>query len=53
MRNKPKVKPGTAAVYAALIAGSAIMLIPFLWMILTSFKTYKETITLPIIWLPQ
>lgn len=53
MRNKPKVKPAQIAVYAALIAGSAIMLIPFLWMILTSFKTYKETITLPIIWLPS
>lgn len=53
MRKGLKIKPGQAGIYLALITGSAIMLIPFLWMILTSFKTYKETITLPVIWLPS
>lgn len=39
-------------VYVILILGSVLMVIPFLWMILTSFKTYKEVIALPIQWFP-
>ncbi len=29
------------------------MLIPFIWMILTSFKTYQESVALPIVWWPS
>lgn len=36
-----------------LAAGAVIMTIPFLWMVLTSFKTYPETLKVPIQWLPD
>ena len=32
---------------------AAFVLLPFVWMILTSFKTYKETIKVPLVWLPS
>lgn len=38
---------------AVLCIGAAIMLIPFVWMVLTSFKTYQETVAVPIVWLPS
>lgn len=36
-----------------LILGLFIMLLPFVWMFLTSFKTFPETMVLPIKWLPD
>ena len=47
-----KKKISQLVVYMVLILGSVLMVIPFFWMILTSFKTYKEVIALPIQWLP-
>jgi multiple sugar transport system permease protein len=38
--------------YLILLLGTTIMVIPFLWMILTGFKTYNETVALPIVWFP-
>lgn len=38
--------------YAVLLLGSVIMLVPFVWMVLTSFKTYAETVKIPIQWFP-
>lgn len=35
-------------VYVVLILGSAIMLMPFLWTLLTSFKTQAETVSVPM-----
>jgi len=35
------------------IAGSAVMLLPFFWMISTSLKVDKEIFTVPIKWLPS
>ena len=40
-------------IHAVLIAGALLMLLPFVWMILTSFKTFKESIMLPVTWLPE
>jgi multiple sugar transport system permease protein len=51
-----KIKASTirkTIIYVVLILGTFVMLVPFLWMILTSFKTYKETIAVPITWLPK
>lgn len=31
---------------------AVIVMMPFVWMVLTSFKTYKETIKVPMQWLP-
>lgn len=49
---KARARASRTVTYLILLLGSVIMLIPFFWMILTSFKTYKETVTLPIVWLP-
>ena len=38
---------GRALLYGVLVAGSFVMCFPFLWMILTSFKTYAEAIATP------
>jgi multiple sugar transport system permease protein len=40
-------------VHIALIIGGITMLIPFIWMILNSFKTYTETMQVPIKWIPS
>lgn len=48
-----KKRISKAIIYFILIFGAVWMLVPFLWMILTSFKTYKETIALPIQWFPS
>lgn len=37
----------TIGVYTALIIGSVIMIFPFIWMILTSFKTVSESMQIP------
>lgn len=44
--------PAFIGMYAILIAGAVIMLVPFLWMVLTSFKTYAETVKIPVVWFP-
>jgi multiple sugar transport system permease protein len=36
----------------ALLILALIVMLPFVWMILTSLKTYKETIKIPMVWLP-
>ena len=38
--------------YFILLIGTTIMVIPFAWMIITAFKTYAETINIPIVWFP-
>lgn len=39
--------------YTTLIVGSACMLLPFIWMVSTSFKTFAEALAVPPIWIPQ
>jgi multiple sugar transport system permease protein len=39
-------------VYVLLIAGSALMLLPFLWMLSTSLKLPSEVKVLPPVWIP-
>jgi ABC-type glycerol-3-phosphate transport system permease component len=38
---------GKIVLYAVLLAGAITMLVPFLWMILTSFKSVGESIRVP------
>ena len=38
--------------YVVVIFGAVIMLLPFVWMISTSFKAESEIFTVPIKWLP-
>ena len=40
-------------IHVVLVLTSIIFVVPFLWMFLTSLKTYEETIQVPMIWLPD
>ena len=45
---------GTKSVlYLLLSAGAIIMIVPFVWMVLTAFKTFQETLIVPIKWFPS
>ncbi|MFB7734826.1 carbohydrate ABC transporter permease [Streptomyces sp. NPDC056112] len=44
---------GRALLYAALIALSAAILVPFAWMLVSSVKRDNEVLTVPIQWIPQ
>jgi multiple sugar transport system permease protein len=39
--------------YALLLAGTAVLMIPFFWMISTSLKPLDEVYVYPIIWIPS
>jgi len=38
--------------YFLLVTGVIIVIVPFIWMILTSFKTWEETTTVPVVIIP-
>ncbi|WP_214411174.1 carbohydrate ABC transporter permease [Sphaerisporangium fuscum] len=42
-----------AALHAALAAGGLLMLFPFVWMLLTSFKGLHQMLNDPLAWLPN
>jgi ABC-type glycerol-3-phosphate transport system permease component len=42
----------TACLYAALTLGALFMLLPLVWMLLTSLKTFPEILRHPPVWLP-
>ena len=50
MQRKKKIHVGT---HVILIAGSIIMLFPFFWMVLSSFKTVGEQMMIPMQILPS
>lgn len=52
MSIKKRQKRSALLAYIILAVGAVFMIIPFLWMVLTSFKTYRETVKLPIQWFP-
>ncbi|HYJ12099.1 MAG TPA: carbohydrate ABC transporter permease [Thermomicrobiales bacterium] len=39
--------------YTALLIGSVVMILPFLWMVSTSLKTSPEVFAYPVIWVPE
>ena len=45
-------RTGKIVTYAALAAGSIIMVFPFVWMVLTSFKTQEESMKVPPVIFP-
>ena len=53
MNRRMRFSAGKLVVHIVLIAGAATMLLPFLWMVLTSFKTYEEAVAIPIQWFPK
>ncbi len=48
-----KFKPGKFSIHIVLIAGAILMLLPFLWMLSTSFKTEAEALLFPPTWIPK
>lgn len=50
---KKKISFGYILVYATLIGGIIITIFPFLWMVLTSFKTQTEAVAVPPIIFPS
>ena len=44
---------GQVVTYGALILGSIVMIFPFVWMILTSFKTQAESLKIPPVIFPS
>ena len=40
-------------IHLVLIIGASTMVLPFVWMLLMSFKTYREATAMPIVWLPS
>lgn len=47
------MKQKNFSIYLLLIAGVILTIGPFLWLILTSFKTYEETIAYPPVFFPK
>jgi len=48
-----KTLPKSIIVHGLLLALAATMVVPFLWMVLTSFKDGGEVFTVPLEWLPR
>jgi len=44
---------GRIIIYILLIVGSAVMLVPFLWMVSTSLKAQWQVFTIPVQWIPD
>lgn len=65
LRDRPKARPSTPRpklspkwarrgwVYAALVLAGAATILPFVWMLLGSFKTQGELLRRPVTWWPQ
>src|SRR5215510_6680423 len=52
-RRRPRFRLGHILLHAALIAGSVVMLLPFVWMLSTSLKRPPEIFTYPPVWIPS
>jgi multiple sugar transport system permease protein len=52
-RRRPSLSAGHILLHAALIAGSLVMLLPFVWMISTSLKRPPEIFKYPPVWIPS
>ncbi len=52
-RRRPKFRPTHILLHAVLIAGSVVMLLPFVWMFSTSLKRPPEVFKYPPVWIPS
>jgi multiple sugar transport system permease protein len=50
---QPKTLAGRIFVYALLLAGSAIFVLPFVWLLVTSLKPIEQTMVMPPTWVPR
>ncbi|WP_123041977.1 carbohydrate ABC transporter permease [Cohnella candidum] len=53
MTNSTRYWMKTSLAYVLLLGGSAVMLIPFFWMLSTSLKESYQVFTTPIKWIPD
>lgn len=53
MTQKNRKRIVNALLYAILIVGALTMLLPFFWMISTSFKTAGQAVAMPPVWIPD
>ena len=48
-----KFKLGTLVLYILLAVGGLIMIVPFIWMLISSMKTWAECGSMPPTWWPK
>lgn len=53
VRTRKRFKKENFAVHCILIVASVLMILPFVWMVLASFKTFGESIRIPPQFFPQ
>jgi multiple sugar transport system permease protein len=51
--NKKPISKDNILTHAILITGAAAMILPFVWMLLTSFKNPQEVLQFPPTWIPS
>lgn len=49
---KHRTTAGTVVLILCLVLLSFVVMLPFIWMVLTSFKTFPETLKVPMQWIP-
>src|SRR5262245_841688 len=52
-RRRPRFRPSHILLHAVLIAGSVVMLLPFVWMFSSSLKRPPEVVKYPPVWIPS
>ncbi|WP_245904679.1 carbohydrate ABC transporter permease [Pseudoroseicyclus aestuarii] len=52
-RRRSRIKLGRVSLYLVVIAITAIMILPFLWMLSASLKLDREVFAFPIQWIPE
>ncbi|MBS1907368.1 MAG: carbohydrate ABC transporter permease [Actinobacteria bacterium] len=50
---RARARLGTVAMYVLLVVLLTVVLLPFLWMLSSSFKHDSEVLTVPVQWLPK
>jgi ABC-type glycerol-3-phosphate transport system permease component len=53
MTARAPTRLGRIGIYALLLGGACLMLMPLAWMVLTSLKTFDEVLASPPTWLPR
>ena len=53
MTARPPTRFARVVIYALLLGGACVMLLPLAWMVLTSLKSFDEVLASPPAWLPR
>ena len=53
MSRRKGERSGRIVLHVALTAGALLMIVPFVWMILSSLKSHAEITAFPPTWLPE